>query len=647
MIYVLETNQMRFRSWMLTAMIFMAMGLHGVQAQLHVASGETIVVTSADELQLNDDLSNSGEIYHLTLNGGIAQSIIGTGTMRNLKVNKTSGITANITSGLQRITDVLTLTSGTLATNGYLTLRSSAAGTARVAPVTGGVITGNVNVERYIPAARKWRMLTAPVTGSSNNSVYYHWQNNGSVITGTGVEVWGVGGSATPSTGNGLQTGPNPSMRKYGTPGVGWNNISDTKNEPLFSATTNHAFAVFVAGPFKNGSTVIDPSQAAVATTLNATGALITGTHTKQLSASPTAGQYFLVGNPYASPVDPAAISHSNLKNTFYMWSSSEANGVNRGLGVYVGFDLSNQTYSLSAANSGFSSAPSTPTPIQSGQAFFVQADQAGLNTTITFEEADKSAISGTAMFGPQQDKSDVAMMRLTLLEPMADPEAALDGAVAFFYPNGNAGIDRMDGYKLMNSTENIFFRRANQPLMFEHRPSILASDTLYVRIGNMRQAGYRLSVEPTRFSAAGLEARLIDLYAKKEQLISLASVVGYDFNVTADSASTGDRFRIVFTKAASNGGITAEPAEMLKMNPYPNPVVPGLPVRVDLDGTRAPWNLQLIDVAGRIVWQQMVKDPTQRQLDIDMSLMGSGVYQLMMTDANGQRTVSRIVKNR
>ena len=162
-----------------------------------------------------------------------------------------------------------------------------------------------------------------------------------------------------------------------------------------------------------------------------------------------------------------------------------------------------------------------------------------------------------------------------------------------------------------------------------------------------MRQAGYRLSVEPTRFSAAGLEARLIDLYAKKEQLISLASVVGYDFNVTADSASTGDRFRIVFTKAASNGGITAEPAEMLKMNPYPNPVVPGLPVRVDLDGTRAPWNLQLIDVAGRIVWQQMVKDPTQRQLDIDMSLMGSGVYQLMMTDANGQRTVSRIVKNR
>lgn len=632
---------------MLTATIFMTVGLHGAHAQLHVASGETIVVNAADELQLNEDLSNSGDIYHLTLGGGIAQSIIGTGTIRNLKLNKTSGITANITSGLQRITDVLMLTSGTLATNGNLTLRSSAAGTARVAPVTSGIITGNVNVERYIPAARKWRMLTAPVTGSTNNSVYYHWQNNGSVITGTGVEVWGVGGSATPSTGNGLQTGPNPSMRKYGSPAAGWNNINDTKSEPLFSATTNHAFAVFVAGPFKNGSTVIDPAQAAVATTLNATGSLITGTHTKQLSASPTAGQYFLVGNPYASPVDPAAISHTNLKNTFYMWSASEANGVNRGLGVYVGFDLSNQTYSLSAANSGFTSAPSTPTPIQSGQAFFVQADLAGQNTTITFEESDKSAASGTAMFGPQQDKSDVAMMRLTLLEPLADSEVALDGAVAFFYPNGNAGIDRMDGYKLMNSTENIFFRRANQHLMFEHRPSILASDTLYVRIGNMRQAGYRLSVEPTRFSAAGLEARLIDLYAKKEQLISLASVVGYDFNVTADSASTGDRFRIVFTKAASNGGITAEPAEMLKMNPYPNPVVPGLPVRVDLDGTRAPWNLQLIDVAGRIVWQQMVKDPTQRQLDIDMSLMGSGVYQLMMTDANGQRTVSRIVKNR
>jgi hypothetical protein len=628
----------------LAAMVCMACRSLSVHAQLHVAATETFVVSSDDELQLPENLSNSGIIHSITLSGGNAQTITGTGTIRNLKLNKTSGTTATISSGMQSITEVLTLTAGTLATGGFLTLKSSPSGTARVATLGATAsVTGNVTVERYIPAARKWRMLTAPLTGTSSTSVFANWQNNGSVVAGTGVEVWGVGGSSSPSTGNGLQTGSNPSMRKYGSPNAGWNNVTDTKSEPLFDGTTNNAFAVFVAGSFKNGSSVISPSQAAEATTLSATGTLITGTHTKTLSASPAANQYFLVGNPYASPVNPTAITYANLKNTFYMWSAAEGAGVNQGLGVYVGFDLSNQTYSLSAASSGFSSAPSTPTPIQSGQAFFVQADQAGVNTTITFKEADKSATSGTAMFGPQQVNGEVSMLRLTLLEPTAGE--SLDGAVVFFYADGNAAIDRMDGYKLMNGTENVFFRRSGQSLMFEHRPLIKSTDTVHVRLGNMRQANYRLSIEPNRINGSGLDARLIDLYAKKDTKLSLGSTEGYDFAVTADSTSSGDRFKIVFAKATSNGGGTVEPGEVPKMNPYPNPVVSGLPVRVDIDGTKAPWELKLMDMNGRTVWQQTVKDPASRRVDIDMSRMSTGVYQLLMTDGKGVQSVSRLVK--
>jgi hypothetical protein len=632
------------------ALIFASVCCVSAHGQLHVATGDRMFVTSANELYLQENLGNSGTVDHLTMNGTTAQSISGTGTVGSLVVNKTTGTasdkTVTITAGagnMMGLTGVLTLTAGTLATNGNLTLKSTASGTARVATLGASAsVTGNVTVERYIPAARKWRMVTTPLTGSSGNFVYDNWQNGGSVVAGTGVEVWGVGGSSSPSTGNGLQTGPNPSMRKYGSPSTGWNNVTNTKTEPLFDGTTNNAFALFVAGPFKNGASTISTSQAAEATTLSAAGALITGTHTKTLSASPAANQYFLVGNPYASPVTPSDVSGANLKNTFYMWDASTGAGVNRGLGVYVGFNRSpSPAYSVVAGSTGFSSSPMTP--IQSGQAFFVQADQAGQNTTVIFEEADKTSTAGGGMFGPQQTPSEVGTLRLTLLDPTAGE--ALDGAVAFFYADGNAAIDRMDGYKLLNGSENVFFRRAGQSLMFEHRPLIRATDTLHVRIGNMRQAKYRLAIEPGQLNAGGLEARLIDIHARKEAKLSLGSTEGYDFAVTADSASSGDRFQIVFAKTATNGGGTAEPGDVSKRNPYPNPVVSGVPVRVDIDGAKAPWSLQLIDVAGRTVWQQAVKDPAQRRVDIDMSRMGAGVYQLLMTDGKGVQSVSRLVK--
>lgn len=42
--------------------------------------------------------------------------------------------------------------------------------TARVVSVTGGSVTGNVIVERYIPARRAWRLITAPL--SNTNTIF-------------------------------------------------------------------------------------------------------------------------------------------------------------------------------------------------------------------------------------------------------------------------------------------------------------------------------------------------------------------------------------------------------------------------------------------------------------------------------------------
>ena len=626
--------------------VLLLLCLSTAHAQLSVVSGETLKVTSVDELVLDEDLVNNGTIEYLTLGGGNALSISGTGTITNLKINKSAG-TATITGGMLSISQVLTPTAGVLATNGKLTLKSDASGTARVAAgsSSGGYVTGNVTVERYIPAGRKWRFLCAPLIGATNtdpsNSVFYNWQNNDIPNGNTGVEIWGSGGHADPSSSNtGLAVGANASMRSYGS--SGWQNVTNTNTTYLFDATTNNSFALFQTGPYNNGSTSYIGSAGSlpsgVATTLSATGGLITGDHTKNFSPTSN-GQYFLVANPYASPVDPASftasgtVNRTNLNNILYMWDAKQS-----GLGKYVSYSISGGTYSNGGAGTGF---PDNTVQIQSGQAFFVSATTGGSPASLVFRESSKSSTGSHTMFG-SGTATVGKMVRLFL----AEDSNHIDGAVAFFRAGASAGIDAEDGVKLMNASDNLGFRREGRTLVFEFHPELKGTDTLQLQLSQMQQKSFRLRVLLEGFTGAeGVQAELVDRHLKQRRELSHMDTTNVDFSVTADSTSTGDRFQIVFTKAASNGGGTAEPAEAGRMNPYPNPVVSGVPVRVDIDGTKAPWSLRLLDAGGRTVWRQTVKNPGQRRVDIDMSRMATGVYQLFMTDGKGTQSVSRLLK--
>lgn len=617
-------------------------------SSIALASGASFSL-NGNTLTLTSGLINAGSISgagKLTMGGSSAQTITGTGTISNLEVNNSAGVT--ITSGagnLLSLTGTLTPTSGTLTTNGNLTLKSSASGTARVAAgsASGGYVSGNVTVERYIPAGRKWRFLAAPLTGSSNNSVFYNWQNNDVVNGSTGVEIWGPGGDANPSSSNtGLALGASASMRSYGS--SGWQNVTNTNTTLLFDATTNYGYALFQTGPYNNGSTAYIGSSgslpAGVATTLSATGSLITGDHVKSLTAT-SVGQYFLVANPYASPVNPAlftdagTVNRTNLDNTLYMWDAKQ--GGTNSLGRYVSFSISGGAYSNGGAGTGFAD---NTVQIQSGQAFFVRATNTG-SASLVFRESSKSAAGAHDMFGSATQASRKAV-HLFLLQDSSH----VDGAVAFFRPGASAGIDAEDGVKLMNATDNLGLRREGRTLVFEFRPDLKTTDTLFTTLTQMQPRSFRLRVALQGFTADdGIKAELVDRQLNQRTPLSLTDTTYLDFTVTADSASSGERFIVVFTKLAATGGGTAEPGEVIRMNPYPNPVVPGMPVRVDLDGQRAPWDMQLIDVAGRTVWQQSVKDAGRTQVRIDMSRMAAGVYQLLMTDGKGTQTVSRVVK--
>jgi hypothetical protein len=520
-----------------------------------------------------------------------------------------------------------------------LTLRSSSSGTASIGNST-GTFTGasNVTVERYIPAGRKWRLLCAPLKGTSQNSIFRNWQNNDQPNGATGVEIWGPGGNADPSIyNNGLALGGAASMRSYVG---GWQSVTNTHTSVLFDGTTNYGYALFQTGPYNNGSTAYIGSNgnlpAAVATTLSATGTLITGTHTRNLTAT-APGDFFLIGNPYASSVNPASFAtvsgnRTNLDKYLYFWDARP--GGSFGLGRYVSYDADAGEYSNFGTGTGY---PDHLTQIQSGQAFFVRATAAGA-ASIRFMESSKGTRVSHDMMGNAKAPPS---LRLQLWQDSVN----LDGAVAYFHAGASKGLDWMDGVKMMNGSDNLGFRRSGSTLVFEYHPLPTGSDTLFVHLGQMRKGAFRLRFEGRQLELPkGMTMRLIDRVSGASKELEPANSGWYDFSVTGDPAAETDRLMIVFSNAITQGHATDEATLPNMIKVFPNPVT-GKKVSVRLSSVRMPRTLQLMDPLGRKIRDWRISEAHTGTLDIDVSGLAKGVYHLIATDQEGRQSTIEMLR--
>jgi hypothetical protein len=447
----------------------------------------------------------------------------------NLTINKSNGAIA--LKSAADVKNTLSVNSGTLYTDSNLTLKSDAALTARVAPVT-GVISGKAKVERYIPARRAWRMLTAPLT--SSNTIFKTWQNNG--IYQDGINTFITGPNATEA--NGLDASPqnNVSMKTWNASTQQFNAISNTKvaiSAGNNGSADNTAYFIFVRGD-RNSNNF--STATCNATTLSSTGKLQTGTQT--FTASASAGAYTMIGNPYASPVDFSSLTRANLVNRFYVWDPS----LNQ-LGGYVMMDdLSNTgTYTKSVSGSNMTKE------IQSGQAFLVETKNAGAASLI-FNEANKVTYNNAAMFRPTTGNAPQSV-RVNLNIVNADSTLTLaDGIVAEFSNNFSDGIDRDDAMKFTNINENIAFIRNGTAMAAERRPSVEAIDTLFIKLWKTTPKNYQFNITPDAFY--GVNIVLQDLYLNTNLRLPLFGSTKVNFTIDANPASADvNRFRIIFQK--------------------------------------------------------------------------------------------------
>jgi hypothetical protein len=523
---------------------------------LTIQTGASINITGV--LQAAGNLVNNASTIgtgSLTLNGTSSQGISGAGDIANLILNNENGAVINSVGTMQNITDVLTVTFGTLSTNNNLTIKSTSTRTARVAAVL-GAITGKATVERAIgepSAKRAWRLLTTPLRNgdASDASIYNFWQLSGATgPAGTGKGTLVTGPAANQAI-NGLDAISGASLKSFD--GTSLVDVTNTKTTSLFgsaASAANIGYFLFVRG---------DRSSAALTnvtkTTLSATGTLQTGNQT--FNTNTAVGGVTLLPNPYASPVDFDLFRQdntgANIKPNFQFWDPN-LNTV--GGYITVTYD-GGSSYTISP------SGADRTRNIQSGQAVFVERSVSGAGTsTVVFKETQKVTNSTNNVFrtGPQLEK-----LAINLNAVNSDGSIFLaDGIVAKYNQNYTGAIGDEDATKLINIDENIAFKRSGVALSVEGRSLIDNDDTLFLSLSNMKARDYQLVIDPTNFNALGLSAFLQDVYLGTSTAISLSGSTNIPISINSNAGSYAtERFRIVFR------GSTVLPLSLTNVKAY------------------------------------------------------------------------------
>jgi hypothetical protein len=125
-----------------------------------------------------------------------------------------------------------------------------------------------------------------------------------------------------------------------------------------------------------------------------------------------------------------------------------------------------------------------------------------------------------------------------------------LDGNVAVFDQTFSNAVDKLDGRKVVNTTnENFYLTRGGIGLVLEARMPPVTTDTLFYRMTNLKLQDYQLELYPANMNKPGLTAILVDKFLNTRTNISLIqSTTYYPFTITeACGCAAPDRFSLIF----------------------------------------------------------------------------------------------------
>ncbi|MFN3404632.1 MAG: T9SS type A sorting domain-containing protein [Cytophagaceae bacterium] len=493
-----------------------------------INSGASLTISGANTLTAAGNISNAGTLTSnngsisvagnfsntgtfnsntstYTFNGGSAQSISGANIFYNLIINNASGV--NITSGAgntQSITNVLTLTSGALTTNGNLVIVSNASTHGQIAGTGTGSLAGNVTLQRYI-SSKGYHYITSPLSGQTVAS----WHDNYTMFTGPSYfNYWWYDETNHGSKYQDLS---------------GWKAITSTATAlnvmQGYAVSFSYApLTLDVVGTYSHGSI---PSNRTLSRTVNPP------TH----PAGNGIDGWHIVGNPFPSTIDWDAASgwtKTNIYNAAYFWDpvgnrySTYVNGV--------------------GVNGGSRYIPAW-------QGFYVRVDTTTASGTFGMTNAVRVTNQNPALWRTRP-LDNIVKLRIT-------NNVVSDEIAVRFMEEATRGFDgEYDAYKMANSGNcpDMIIRYNSTDYAVNTLPLEFTEEVINLRTVVKANGTYRIEVRDFKFDP-GIEVYLYDKFT--DQTVDLAVINNY--SVLMSRTDPADRFQLLFRKADNsnnNGGV-------------------------------------------------------------------------------------------
>ena len=431
---------------------------------VNVLSGNTLGINNGSFVDIGGNFTQGGTFNSNTsliqFTGALSHAVNGAATLTAFNAIEKSGSGSLSFSHATNILDSLKISGGSVNVSN-ITLKSTSSLKARLAEISGGSVSGSMNVETYIPGGTTdWAVLGASgVSGLTFNNWY----------------------GTIPMTIEGSATGVTSAGGYYFESVQGWNEGDaygyDTTLTVSSSIATGKGYWLFVGTGLA--------STSAITTTVS--GTPVSGNQAIGLSNSAQSG-YCLIANPFASPISWDRIDAANPGAT-----TGEIYIYNADLGV---------TTSYVGGVSTPGGAGSATTTIPMGQGFYVQALGGSLNIG---ENAKVAYNTGSdPLLKTNATVSNIgSVVRLNLTGGGYMDETAIR-----FHSNGTSGFDNgLDAKKYFDSPGYVGY-----PGVWNKRT------TISTKSGN---ADYSINSLPLPLTVNAVIPVLVKVYASGQHTIT------------------------------------------------------------------------------------------------------------------------------
>ncbi|MFN5711473.1 MAG: T9SS type A sorting domain-containing protein, partial [Bacteroidota bacterium] len=538
----------------------------------------------------------SGAGSFLPFGNDASFNFTGTGTVGTLKANaainnltiNTPATTSTLLSTL-RVLGTVTITDGTLNSNGFLILASTANRQGIISGTGTASVTGNVTVERFLSSSQsKTRYISCPVTGLTTTSAW-----------GDDYIVQGLF-PYTYATNVALPTIPNaPTIWTYDESNVlpltPW---ESAVGQPITNSLVGYAASL----------------HNTLARTLDVTGPANNGALSISLPA--TTGGWHLLGNPYPSPIRFSLLRNLagqiGLQNGYYGWSAA-----NNGFGFYNGAAPALSTFGMTDT-------------IFSSQSVAITLNTPAGGTLIT----DNSIRWGSNAPTFNREAEVKNILKLNIENQDGADQLAI-GTVAGAIEGYNPEIDMA---KMMNTpTENLpelGMMIDNRVIAIKTYEKLIPSRSIPLQLIAKTDGVYTFKVAEFGNTENDLNAYLVDIVANKK--IKLKANAKYTLALAADVYQ--NRFYLNYENSKEVLGLEDASAQVLDCF-NTNEIL-----SISNSGDAQNAGLMLFDLSGKVVLENAIT-VLNGITTVQLPALAQGMYTVKIQSNNSLLTKKIIIK--